>query len=194
MLYLLLFYILFFTAAMVVPTVRVWRSTGVNPLVMPRDDGVEGFTGRMFKLLILVLGSYLVLGSLGYLREGQAEFAALRMPVLRYLGWGLLAASLLWVVIAQVQMGSSWRVGIDSDVRTNLVSKGLFRYSRNPIFLGMMVQLIGLLLLLQNAFMLLIAVAAYLLISVQIRLEEAHLLRLHGDLYRAFCASVRHWL
>ena len=67
--------------------------------------------------------------------------------------------SLLWMLIAQAQMGASWRVGIDSANRTELVSKGLFTISRNPIFLATRLALLGFFLVAPNAATLAVAVA-----------------------------------
>lgn len=194
MLDLLLFYALFFGIAMVLPSIRVWRSTGVNPLVLPSNDSVEGFVGRMLKLLVAGLGIYLVLGSVGLISAIAGRFSGLETGFIHRLGWALMGISLVWVVIAQFQMGRSWRVGIDAAVRTDLVRRGLFRRSRNPIFLGMLVQLVGLFLVLPNGMTLAVLLGAYILISTQIRLEEVHLAKLHGDDYAAFCATVRRWL
>ena len=44
-------------------------------------------------------------------------------------------------VLAQLQMGASWRVGID-DRPTELVTGGLFRVVRNPIFTALLVFLV----------------------------------------------------
>lgn len=141
MLTLLIFFLLFFAIALVLPTVRVWRQTGINPVVLPLSDDVAGFVGTWFKLLIFTLGLYLALGSLGLL----APVGEIQLPIYATaIGWCLLALSICWVVIAQFQMGKSWRVGIDTHVKTELVIHGLFRISRNPIFLGMIVQLLGL--------------------------------------------------
>jgi protein-S-isoprenylcysteine O-methyltransferase Ste14 len=191
MLALLVFFIVFFTAAMVVPTVRVWRQTGINPVVLPKSDDVAGFVGKAFKILILALGLYLIAGSV----RSATVIGAIPVPeIAAMLGWGLLVVSLGWVVIAQFQMGRSWRVGVDTHVRTELVIQGLFRFSRNPIFLGMIVQLVGLFLVQPDAITLAILLAGYLMISVQIRQEEEHLLALHGDAYRQYCGKVRRWL
>ena len=46
----------------------------------------------------------------------------------------LIHLSLLWISVAQYQMSNSWRVGIDENNKTELITKGLFSYSRNPIF------------------------------------------------------------
>lgn len=61
------------------------------------------------------------------------------------MGWVLLGGSLVWLLVAQVQMGASWRVGINSERYTELLQHGLFSISRNPIFLAMRLNLLGLL-------------------------------------------------
>lgn len=190
---LLAFYLVFLALAMVLPTVRAWRQSGINPLVMPRDDTAEGFVGLWFKLVIAGLGGYLALGAASLV----GQMGAIELPyaaILARIGWAMLLASLCWIVVAQWQMGRSWRVGIDRNVSTELVSNGLFKVSRNPIFLGMMVQLAGLALVMQDVVTALVFVVAYLLVSIQIRLEEAHLAALHGDAYAQYCSSVRRWV
>jgi protein-S-isoprenylcysteine O-methyltransferase Ste14 len=191
MLKLLIFYLLFFGAAMVLPTVRVWRQTGVNPLVLPSSDNAEGFVGRMFKVVIAELGLYLLLGAMHVI----GSIGAIPLPAISaMIGWALLIASFLWVVVAQYQMGRSWRIGIDAKVKTELVATGLFRRSRNPIFLGMIVQLAGLFFVQPDAVTLLALMTGFILISVQIRLEEAHLLSLHGNIYAHYRGTVRRWI
>jgi protein-S-isoprenylcysteine O-methyltransferase Ste14 len=70
-------------------------------------------------------------------------------------GVALLLLSLIWTVIAQAQMGESWRIGIDEEHRTPLVTSGIFGWSRNPIFVGMKITLLGLFLIIPNALTLL---------------------------------------
>jgi protein-S-isoprenylcysteine O-methyltransferase Ste14 len=193
MFYIMLFYVAFLVAAMVVPTLRVYRKTGLNPMVLPNNDSVDGFVGLMFKLVVAGIGVYLLLLALGWI--GAIGPIALSADGLRRsVGWALMILSLGWVVLAQVQMGTAWRVGIDAEHKTALVAAGLFRFSRNPIFLGMLVQLLGLFLLQPDAVTLTVLISAFLLISVQIRLEEAHLMQQHGETYRSYAAKVRRWL
>lgn len=188
----LIFYLIFFVVALVVPTLRVWRRTGINPLVLPANDSVDGFVALWFKLVVGGLGLYLFALALGWIGPlGPIPLGAEQMRLAA--GWALLIASLGWVVVAQVQMGASWRIGIDTARKIDLVAAGLFRISRNPIFLGMLVQLLGLALLQPDAITLLVVVCGYVLISVQIRLEEAYLLGQHGDAYRGYQAKVRRW-
>lgn len=58
--------------------------------------------------------------------------------------------ALIWVLIAQAQMGTSWRIGIDTENETMLITHGIFRLSRNSIFLGMRGNLLGMFFVLPN--------------------------------------------
>jgi protein-S-isoprenylcysteine O-methyltransferase Ste14 len=91
-------------------------------------------------------------------------------------------------------MGDSWRIGIDDKSKSPLVQNGLFGVSRNPIFLGMLIMLVGMLLILPTAATLVITVLGFVLIHVQVRLEEAFLLEKYGEEYRRYQASVRRWM
>ena len=75
-----------------------------------------------------------------------AAFTARHQPpnqIAAILGAVLCVLGTVILVIAQVQMGRAWRVGIRPDDAPLLINVGLFRYSRNPIFLGMVVLAIG---------------------------------------------------
>ena len=109
-------------------------------------------------------------------------------------GWGLMLLSLGWIVIAQGQMGASWRIGIDHDTATPLITTGLFSRSRNPIFLGMIVSLLGIFLVIPNAITLLQFASTAMLLQVQVLLEENYLTLTHGNSYQAYSRQVRRWL
>ena len=51
--------------------------------------------------------------------------------------------SLLWISVAQYQMSNSWRIGIDENNKTELITKGLFSYKPEPDFLGMIISVAG---------------------------------------------------
>ena len=98
------------------------------------------------------------------------------------------------IIIAQYQMGQSWRIGIDEANKTELKQVGFFGLSRNPIFLGMLVSLLGIFLVLPNIVTAVCMVSSYLLIQIQVRLEEDFLLNQHGTAYSAYKNKVRRWL
>ena len=174
---------------------RVWRRTGVNPYVLSREDDLEGVIARFFRLSVLLLIAAVgVYAASERAYELTAPLSWLERPCWQGVGAALLAASLVWTAAAQAQMGASWRIGIDRAVATELVARGLFARSRNPIFLGMRVSLLGFFLLLPNAVTLLTLVLGEVLVQLQVRLEEAFLTKTQGDAYRAYRRRVRRWL
>jgi protein-S-isoprenylcysteine O-methyltransferase Ste14 len=94
-------------------------------------------------------------------------------------------------VYAQLEMGDSWRIGVDEKETTTLVHAGVFGRVRNPIYTAMFTFGIGIVLVTPN----LVACAGFILLIASIelqvrRVEEPYLLRTHGDAYRAYTASV----
>lgn len=185
----------YFFAAFFWRSFVVWKRTGVNPLVFKGSDDAHDYIGRVFKLLFAVVVAAVAVYSLSdRLYEYLTPIAWLERPRLRWAGVALLLISLAWTVVAQAQMGESWRIGIDEEHRTPLVHKGVFGLSRNPIFLGMMLTLLGLFLVTPNAVTLLALALGVVLIQIQVRLEEEFLSRMHGKLYADYRRDVRRWL
>lgn len=191
---LLLAFILFFAAAFAWPTCRLWRHDRVWAFVLPSDDSAQGFVARWFRTVLAGIFALLTALTLGLSPEATGPLPWIEGPLGRAAGWTLLIASLAWTVVAQAQMGSSWRIGIDAASPAPLVRHGVFAISRNPIFLGMRASLVGLVLVLPNAFTLALLLAGEILIQVQVRLEEEHLRAAHGDLYAAYAGAVRRWI
>ena len=188
----LILFVLFFALALVGRSLLAWRRTGINPIVWPNDDSTEGYVARAMHVATAALLIGLALHGAGFsMRLGLLPWAG-SVP-LYWAGVALFAIALAGVLVAQLQMGASWRVGIDHARATALVEHGLFRWSRNPIFLGTRLALLAALLLVPTAITLTATVALELSIQLQVRLEEQHLLRLHGDVYRDYCARVRRW-
>ncbi|WP_298195810.1 isoprenylcysteine carboxylmethyltransferase family protein [Novosphingobium sp.] len=191
---LLPYYLLFFGAVFVWPTWRTWRRTGINPLVLPRNDSAEGFIGLWFKAMIgavLVLTLSLALG-LEPSRLGLITWLD-GMPT-NWVGTALLVLTLPLVALAQSTMGRAWRIGIDSNRPTELVTHGLFAISRNPIFLALRLNLAGLFMSLPSAVTLSIWLVGELLMGVQVRLEESHLSDALAEDYRAYAERTPRWI
>lgn len=185
------YFVVYFLWAFVIRSWMVYRSTGINPMVLPRDDSAYGLVGFYFKLTVAGLFVYVLLyawvpGSHGYFLTIQLPYA----DDFQWMGLVILGVAMVWTIIAQGNMKDSWRVGIDNERKTELITEGLFRYSRNPIFLGMLLVLAGLFLVTPNAVTLIFWVVGYILIQLQIRLEEEYLRRQHGEAYATFCRKV----
>ncbi len=160
-----------------------------------KGDDAHGYNGKVFAFislleLIVVSINAFVPFWLKYL----LPFWYLEFNVLKYVGWGLLFLSLIVVWLAQSNMRDSWRIGIDEENKTVLVTDGFFSFSRNPIFLGIMIANVGLFLVLPNAFTLLIVALSTLSINTQIRLEEDFLLKEFGEKFLNYRKTVNRWI
>jgi len=78
---------------------------------------------------------------------------------------------------------------------TTLVTAGVYRISRNPMYLGMALVLLGCAVTVGVVSALLVPLLFMLIITVRYILpEEALLQGQFGESYRAYCAQVRRWL
>lgn len=193
--FLLLYWIIFFSTALLWRAYRVWKATGINPYRLGNTDTLHDFVGKI--LNVVGAGCAAIVLLYAFWPDAYPSLVVipwLMHPALLAAGLIILLLALAWVLVAQVQMGQSWRIGIDSQNKTPLVEQGLFRISRNPIFLGVRFMLLGFLLVLPNAFTLAILFLGDAVIQVQARLEEEYMRELHGEAYAAYCRRVRRWL
>lgn len=192
---LLVYLTLFIGVTMFGRSYLVWRRTGVNPYVLGKSDSAFDYIGRLFRVLVVLILSVVVVYA----------WAPAAYRLLTPIGWldriwldtvgiALLSFALLWIVVAQAQMGNNWRIGIDKKEQTDLVQSGVFRLSRNPIFLGMRLLLFGLFLVLPSAVMLALWWLGDVLLQIQVRLEETHLSNVHGEQYQVYARKTRRWL
>ncbi len=91
-------------------------------------------------------------------------------------------------------MKDSWRAGIPDKDKTELVTNGIYRYSRNPAFLGFDFMYIGVLLMYGNLLTLVFSVFAVVMLHLQILQEERYLVNAFGAPYQEYCRHVFRYL
>jgi len=189
---LLFYFVLFFSTGFAWRSWANYRATGINTLVLPSADNALGYIGRAFKIVMVLIFLYTVSTAFGWLPSFSKFW---ELPIwLSIFAWMILLSSWIWLLLAQSHMGKSWRIGIDEQHATALVTHGLFKYSRNPIFLSMRYAIFALTLISPTAPILALTVAAELLMQIQVRMEEAHLTQLHGQHYLDYIRRVNRWL
>ena len=78
---------------------------------------------------------------------------------------------------------------------TTIVENGPYRFTRNPIYLGMFLGQIGLAIAFNSLWLLMMLVPfAFVIHYGVVAREEAYLGRKFGDAYRGYCSRVRRWL
>ncbi|WP_081811845.1 MULTISPECIES: ElyC/SanA/YdcF family protein [unclassified Butyrivibrio] len=85
-------------------------------------------------------------------------------------------------------MRDSWRAGVaeDDKEKRNLVTTGIYNYSRNPAFLGFNLVYTGILLMFFNPVLLVISVFAMVMLHLQILREEKFLEKTYGSEYTQY--------
>jgi len=173
----------------------VSRQNGKSAYVLFNQDGVHGIIGFYFKVLPLFsLCAVVVYSFFPAHYDYLGPISLFELDSLAVIGVSLLLLSLIWVWVAQSNMGNSWRIGIDTDEKTELRMTGLFTLSRNPIYLGMKLNVIGFFLTIPNALTLTVLVTVIALIDIQVELEEEYLQKMHGEDYLNYQKKVRRWI
>lgn len=190
-----IYLILFFGLAMFWRSYIAWKRTGINPYKLGSGDSVHDYVGKLFR--VTLIGTALIVLAFSLYEPLYLLLTPITWLSSTWLigvGLALLVVALVWVLVAQIQMGDSWRIGIDEQTKSPLVQHGLFGVSRNPIFLGMIVMLVGLLLTAPTAATLAVTLLGIVLIHIQVRLEESFLLDKYGEMYRDYQKRVRRWI
>jgi protein-S-isoprenylcysteine O-methyltransferase Ste14 len=161
-------------------------STGLHGL--PPDAGpLEWIAGGMFIAGLLMGGTAPILALLGVLEP----IPVLDGAVGNAIGLVIAVAGIALTFGAQLAMGDSWRVGVDPEERTALVTDGPFRLVRNPIYSAMLPTVFGLVLMVPSALAIVAFLTLFVALELQVRLvEEPYLLQVHGDAYAGYAARV----
>ena len=187
--------ILYLLIVFVLRSIILWKKTGINPFVFGDTEKAHDYIGRIYKLMVLF--TWVSIGLYSFYPTGYPlliPIEYLEIGWIRITGLVLIIVSFLWTSAAQYQMSKSWRIGIDYDEKTELISHGLFKYSRNPVFLGMLISYTGIFLITPNILSFSILTVSYVAIQIQVRLEEEYLESVQGNLYLNYKNSVRRWL
>ncbi len=165
-----------------------YRRTGTTGYVGLSGDvfSVEWCAGVLFAVAVVMGVAAPILQVAGVVEP----WTGLGVTIGHAVGLGLALAGIAGTLWSQLAMGESWRIGVDHEARTELVSRGPFRFVRNPIFTWMALASAGLMLLAPNFLAAASFVALLLALEIQVRgVEEPYLLRTHGDAYRRYAAA-----
>ena len=123
-----------------------------------------------------------------------ASQAFFESAAVSWVGVLLCMAGLITLVISLVSFGRSFRVGIDNVHPDKLVTTGIFAVSRNPIYVGFWIILIGQFLIFPNWLLLLYIALASWLFHRQVLREESFLSQHYGREYDEYCSRVRRYI
>ena len=182
-------YLLYLGLAFGLRTVIQLRRTGAT--------GFHGLGGRPGSPEWLAGVGFTLALALGFaapildLTDVLEPIGALDARGLQLAGAAIAVVGIAATFFAQVAMGTSWRIGVDPDERTRLVTSGPFELVRNPIFAAMLPTALGLTLLVPNWAAIVGLIGLLVALELQVRVvEEPYLLKTHGAEYAAYAARV----
>ena len=111
-----------------------------------------------------------------------------------YIGTLIFFGGLIFFAEAQLNLGASWRIGIDRSAKLGLITDGLYSFCRNPVYLGLLIMAVGYALMVPTLLSLALAAIDYAAMRRQIADEESYLLLMYGDEYRRYAGKVGRFL
>ncbi len=149
-------------------------------------------------LLFTILQPGVVAGLVPYLllRNSGVEFCPGKWTISHYAGAILMALGLSITLACILRFATEGKGTISPiDPTKKLVARGLYRYSRNPMYIGVTILLIGESLFWRSLALSLYTAVVFAAFNIFIALhEEPRLRRVFGEEYEAYCRQVRRWL
>ncbi len=109
--------------------------------------------------------------------------------------WALIGVGVIILVAGWIQFFRAKTNVLHHKPSSNLIQSGLYRFSRNPIYLAGLFLQLGIALLMNNLWIvLLVPVSKFVFDRYIIAREEAYLERAFGEVYLDYKRSVRRWL
>ncbi len=117
-----------------------------------------------------------------------------RIAPLQAVGAAMMIAGIGTFVVSYLEMGASWRIGIDEHAHGALVTSGIFCRSRNPIYLAADVFMAGAFLLNPTLAGLIYLVLTPAVLHLQVVKEESFLRAAYGEQYVHYASNTARYI
>ncbi|NNM88729.1 MAG: isoprenylcysteine carboxylmethyltransferase family protein [Phycisphaerae bacterium] len=173
---------------------RLARKIGKDPNVIPREK-----IGRWMRIIWApTIAAWCVQPWLIAFGVGHRTFWLRRLlkpadpavALAALIGMLLAVVALVLTIICWRRMGLSWRIGIDPAERTELIVQGPYRLVRHPIYALSILLMLGVVLAIPTPLMLVTAGIHIIMLQIEARREETHLLKIHGSQYGRYKEAV----
>lgn len=146
---------------------------------------------RLPPVLVMIIFGGLMYVLDRYLPVGEFDFFGRRELYFFLLG---LSAFVVLISVGQFMWAKTTSHPINLEKTSTLVTNGIYKFTRNPMYLGMLLFLLALGLFLGNAFNTLLAAGFVSYMNrFQIIPEEKQLEKQFGKEYRMYCKLTRRW-
>ena len=188
----LLYALIIFTGYLIGKSIYFYKKNKVNPAAF--------LTAGNTKERILWSGLLIIFFLFATLMIVNAFSAGIGFPIVKENGIMDIAGIFLVIIgilvmgLAQYQMGTDWRMGNDEQGNIHLVHKGIFKRSRNPIYMSIVVLSLGIVVLLNSIPAGILWLGVIILFNEIIKTEEKFLTKKFGQAYIKYKQQVRRFI
>lgn len=171
---------------------------GIHVLAVDRQRSPRQILEDLLSVIILLLWWYELVAyawplSL-HLVPARLGLVLFDVAIAKIAGAVLMLAGLAVYGLALLALRDSWRLGIDRKRPGPLVTGGILAWTRNPIYVGLDLMIIGTFLIQGRLIFLVLAAALLAMLHVIILREERFLADTYAEAYRDYCATVGRYI
>lgn len=179
--------LVFFILAFAIRNIKTYLSTR------------QSIRGKSIKVTISILLSTLLYGLIILRLTVLSSYWTLELDlteylVLKYIGFAIVTIGFIIGIVALTAMKNSWRVGIKYDQRTDLITTGIYKVSRNPYFLSFDIMFLGFVIIFPSLILFVLNLLLAIIFHYMILEEEKYLQTVHGDLYLDYKRKVSRYI
>ena len=112
----------------------------------------------------------------------------------KYIGLTLVSIGFILGIFGLVTIKNSWRIGIKYEQKTNLITTGIYKFSRNPCFLSYYIMFLGYIIVFPSFILTALYLSLISIIHSMILDEEKYLQSVHGQSYLEYKAKTNRYL
>ena len=175
---------------------EIMRNNGADPEVIYNDSRpTQKFFANLSRLMSVSIALLIVIHSKGVKDlAGFHQMDLLDNVSVDFIGFLLGLGGLILCWKAQRQMGGSWRVGIDNQNKTNLITTGVFQKIRNPTYSGLFLICAGSFMIFPTMSFMAWVIVFCIAIEFQVRIEEEFLTDTHGEQYIRYYQATKRYV
>ena len=166
------------------------RKKGIRAIVFGKTDKSD----FLLVLVVVWLAYPVVAKAVGLPMWGPLVQPFWETAAPGWAGLALCAAAAAGFAASLKSFGDSFRVGIDEEKPDRLVTTGMFAISRNPLYLCIILFLLGMFLVYRNTVIAAAVVVFMFAVHRQVLREEAFLKAHYGIEYEEYCRKTRRYL
>lgn len=154
-----------------------------------RGDNIEA------TISIIYFASFIIAAIvISFINPSFSKMQLLSEHLALSIGIAFLLINLLVSAASLIHLKDSWRVGVLEDQKTELVTSGIYQFTRNPYFVSYFLMFAAYTVLLQDLILFILSVIGVIFTHKMIVKEESYLFSVHGGSYTQYKKNVPRYI